>query len=264
MNIFKLYKQSFSTIVTNPNITLFLVLFLILSNVFALYVFSAKTFIVAMILSFCVFLLSLCFVSGWFNVIKDVAKSENNKIQNSTELNDSTYSQTSTQSKNYFSIFLEGIGKNIIPVGIGSLIYTLILILVFTLSAKFANHFFGSLDFLLKDLTTIAQDNKALMEYFDKLSVDQKYSIYAWQLCFILSSMIFNFIMLFYFPALIFNEKSNVFLRAIGGLKDSICFLFKNFFGALFLYVCIYSTYLFLGILKAIFVNNSIISIVIL
>ena len=226
MNIFKLYKQSFSTIVTNPNITLFLVLFLILSNVFALYVFSAKTFIVAMILSFCVFLLSLCFVSGWFNVIKDVAKSENNKIQNSTELNDSTYSQTSTQSKNYFSIFLEGIGKNIIPVGIGSLIYTLILILVFTLSAKFANHFFGSLDFLLKDLTTIAQDNKALMEYFDKLSVDQKYSIYAWQLCFILSSMIFNFIMLFYFPALIFNEKSNVFLRAIGGLKDSICFFF--------------------------------------
>lgn len=246
MNIFKLYKDSFSIVVMNPTVTLFLVMFLIVSNIFAGYLISVKSFLVAAILSFCIFMLGLCFASGWFNVIKDIA------------------CDSKAENKNYFAVFFEGIGKNIIPVGLGSFLYTLLLTLLFFLAGKFANHFFGSLDFILRDMATIAQDNKALMEYFNNLSVDQKYIVYSWNLCFVLVSLIYNFLLMFYFPALIFNEKTNNFLKPFVAFKDSICFLFKNFFGSLFVYICIYLTYMLLSVLKALFVANPLVSILLL
>lgn len=246
MKLFEIYKKSFATVVSNPAVTLFLVLFLIVSNILTSYMFTSRTKIVAFILSFCVFLLSLCFVAGWFYIVKDVAKND------------------SDENKNYFAIFLEGIGKNIIPIGIGSFIYTFILTLVLFLTGKVAYNLFGSLDFILKDLITITQDSNLLNEYLNKLTVDQKYTIYAWQLSFIFASMIFNFIMLFYFPAIVFDEKSNMFKKAFSALIKALCFLFKNFFGALFLYICIYFTYMFLGILKVLFGANVIVSILLL
>jgi len=245
MNLFNIYKNSFEIVAKNPAITLFLVAFLIASNLLAGFMFTSNTKLVATIISFCLFMLSLCFVSGWLNVIKDVSKN-------------------GSKEKNYFPIFLEGIGKNIIPIGIGSFIYTLILVFVLFLTGKIAHNLFGSLDFILKDLVNLAQDNNALMEYFEKLTDNQKYIVYMWQISFILSSMIFNFVMLFYFPAIIFNEKSNVFFKALVELKDSIVFLFKNFINILFIYICIYSVYAFLGILKAMFSSNMIVSILLL
>ena len=139
MNLFNIYKKSFEIVVQNPAITLFLVIFLIASNLLAGFMFTSNTKIVAMVMSFCIFMLSLCFVSGWLNIIKDCAKDEKSK------------------EKNYLSIFLEGIGKNIIPVGIGSFIYTLILMVVLFLTGKIAHQAFGSLDFILKDLLRLAR-----------------------------------------------------------------------------------------------------------
>ena len=100
MKIFDLYKKAFTGVMVNPTITMFLVLFLILSNLMASQMFASKTAIVSTILSFCLFMLTLSFISGWLYVAKEISlKGEK-------------------ENKNYFAIFLEGIGKNILPVGI--------------------------------------------------------------------------------------------------------------------------------------------------
>ncbi|MBQ7287436.1 MAG: hypothetical protein IJW73_06720 [Candidatus Gastranaerophilales bacterium] len=246
MNLINIYKKSFYTVFANPAVTLFLILFLIASNFLSSYMVVARTKIVAMILFFCAFLLGLCFISGWLQIMKDV--SEDEKAEN----------------KNYFAIFLEGIGRNIIPIGIGGFIYTLLITILFLITGKIAFHLFGSLDFILKDLANLVYDNNALMEYFSKLDVNQKYTIYSWQLSFIFASMIFNFIMLFYFPALIFDNSKNIFLRPLIALKNAICFLFKNFFTSILIYLSIYFTYMCLMILNALFSANVIISILLL
>lgn len=245
MKLFELYKKSFSNVVANPTITMFLVLFLILSNLMAVYMFSSKTVIVATILSFCLFMLTLSFISGWLYIVKEIS------IEGEKE------------NKNYFSVFLEGIGKNIIPVGIGSFIYTLLLVLVLLITGKIAFLLFGSLDFIAKDITVLTQDTNQFIQHLEKLNDNQKYILYSWQLCFIFASAVFNFILLYYFPSIIYNEK-NIFLRAFSALWIAIKFLFKNFFSSLFVYLTIYLTYFALSILKFFFMQNTIISILIL
>ena len=207
------------------------------------YAYGAKSAITTLIISTCTLLLSLCFVAGWFNVIKDIAK--NNE----------------TQNKNYFAIFIEGIGKDVYSVGIACLIYGILLTILLVLTGKAAHHIFGSLDFITKDIMTIAQDNNAVIEYLKKLTDEQKYIISAWELSLIFSTMVFNFIMLFYFPSIIYNEKTNTFLKPFVGLKDSVCFLFKNFFGAISIHICIYIIYMLIGIINAAYGNNFVISI---
>ena len=243
MNLFNIYKKSFSQVMTNPVVTLFLILFIIVSNLFMSYAYSAKSIITTLIVSTCAFLLSMCFIAGWFSVIKDVSK------------------DTQTQNKNYFSIFMEGIGKDVFPVSIACLIYGILLTIILILTGKIAHHAFGSLDFITKDIIPIAQDNSALMEYLNKLTDEQKYVISAWELSLIFSTMVFNFLMLFYFPSIIYNEKTNIFLKPLVGLKDGICFLFKNFFGALAIHISIYIVYMLIGIINAALGNNFVISI---
>ncbi|MBR3604400.1 MAG: hypothetical protein IKL52_00030 [Candidatus Gastranaerophilales bacterium] len=243
MNLFNIYKKSFSQVMTNPVITLILILFIISSNLFMGFAYGAKSIITTLVVSTCAFLLSLCFIAGWFSVIKDITKDEK------------------SQNKNYFSIFMEGIGKDAFSIGVGCLIYGILLGVILVLTGKIAHHTFGSLDFITKDIVSIAQDNSALMEYLNKLTDEQKYIISAWELSLIFSTMVFNFIMLFYFPSIIYNEKTNMFLKPLVGLKDGIVFLFKNFFCALAIHISIYIVYMLIGIINAALGNNFVISI---
>lgn len=245
MKITELYKKSFGAIFSIPSLTMILVLFLIASTLITKDV-QTTSGISLILKTICLYLMSLCFASGWFYLFKNI---------NTTKEKD---------EKNYYGLFLEGIGKNIIPFAIASIIYVFLFGIVTFLTIKFAHHTFGSLDFFLKDFMTIANDNNALIEYFNKLSVDEKYIIYAWQLTFIAVSAIFNFILLFYFPSIIYEEKFNMFLKPFVALKNCVVFVFKNFFGALLLYLSIYFAYVILNILKVFAMNYIILSILLL
>ena len=245
MKIFNLYKKSFTSVIVNPTITMFLVLFLILSNLMTAQMFAAKTALVSAILSFCLFMLTLSFISGWLYIAKEISL------------------EGEKENKNYFAIFLEGIGKNILPVGIGSFIYTLLFVIIMFLTGKIAYSVFGSLDFIVKDVAILTQDTNQLIEYIGKLDVNQKYILYCWQICFIIATAIFNFLMLFYFPAIIFSEK-NPFLKPLSALTNSIKFLFKNFFGSLFIFLTIYFIYFSSSILKFLFAQNAFVLILLL
>ncbi len=232
MNLFGLAKKSFLTVLSNPSVTLFFVLFLILSNFIASYAFLSKKILIVTLISICTILLTLSFMSGWFQVVKDISLDEEKK------------------EKNYFPIFLEGIGKNIIPIAIGSVIYITLFSLVMFLTAKIASHFFGNLDFLIKDIVAISQNNDAAIEYFKNLPVDKQYTLYAWQLSFMLVGAIFSFVTFFFFPSIVFEKKGNIFQKPFFALFSQLKVLFKNFFSSLGLFFGIYLIYMILGILK--------------
>ena len=232
MTVMSLIKKSFLTVVTNPVITLFLVLYLILTSVLSVYIQSSQSQIIGLILIFCEFSLTLCFVSGWLQIVKENIKEE--------------------KGNKPFSIFLEGVGKNIIPITIGAFIYAIFFVGVLFLTTIFADKFIGSLDFIIKDLPVITQNPNAFTQYFMNLTDNQKYILYAWQFTIIIVSMVYNFLFLFYLPAIIASKTDNVFLKSIIAIKESFVFTFKKFFRALGIYFLIYSFYAILSILKVI------------
>ena len=237
----ELYKKTYNAVISNPSITMILVLFLIASALLAKD-FQGIMNIPDILKTLCLLLLSLTFISGWFYLFKNISTSK------------------TKEDKNYFAEFLEGVGKNILPFFIGSIVYVSLFLVITFLTVKFAHNAFGSLDFFIKDFVLIANNNNALIEYFDKLSDNEKYIIYAWQLTFIVVSMLFNFIFLFYFPSIVYEEKYNMFLKPFVALKNAIRFIFKNFFGSLFLYFALYFVYVFFNIIRVYTSNNLILS----
>lgn len=244
MTVLSLIKKSFLTVITNPAITLFFVLYLIFSSILSVYIQSVQMPIVGLILIFCEFSLTLCFLSGWFQIIKENIGEEKNIKP--------------------FSSFLEGVGKNIIPITLGIFVYSICFIFVLFLTSILADKFIGSLDFILKDLPVITQNPNTFAQYFASLSDGQKYILYAWQFAILIASMVFNFIFLFYFPAIVSDNKNNIFLKPFFALKESLKFTFKNFFKALGVYFLIYSFYVILSVLKALTMQFAFASILIL
>ena len=250
MKIIDLIKKSFRIVVENPTITLFFVLFLIISNFLAPYIMIAQSKIVALIIALCIFFLTTVFLAGWFQMLKEVSKEED---------------ISKLKDKNFFATFLEGISKNGIAVTIGVIIYLSLLSVVLFLTSEIALRLFGSLDFIFRDMMVNASrsvDNA--INYLQNLSDDQKFMIYGWQFSFVIASMIYNFFFLFIAPIIVKDDNKNQFIKPFIAFVSSICFSFKNFFGTLGVFFIIYIIYFTLGITKAIIGSNVILSIVIL
>ena len=241
-----LVKKSFDTVNENSTITLFLVLFLIVANFLLPYIFSAKSIISSSVLAVCLFLFTAVFAAGWINILKESIDKEKLK------------------DKNFSAIFLEGVGKNTVSMIISFLGYTFFLVFVLFLTGKFAQHIFGGLDFLFRDIFNLATEQNAFMEYIKTLSTDKLFIIYGWQLSFMLAITIYNFIFLFMAPAIADDDKTNVFLRPFVAFKNSICFIFKKFFHVLGLYFLICLCTSFLNILRAMMSFNIVFAIVFL
>lgn len=250
MKIIDLIKKSFRIVVENPTITLFFVIFLIISNFLAPYIMIAQSKVVALIIALCIFFLTTVFLAGWFQMLKEVAKEED---------------ITKLKDKNFFAIFLEGISKNGIAVTIGVIIYLFLLSAVLFLTSEIALRLFGSLDFIFRDMMINASgsvDNA--LNYLQNLSDDQKFIIYGWQFSFVIASMIYNFFFLFLAPIIVKDDNKNQLIKPFYTFISSICFTFKNFLGVLSVFFIIYLIYFSLGITKAIIGSNVILSILIL
>lgn len=234
-------KKSFDCVIKNPAITLFLVLFLIVLSILAKYIIAAKTIAIAITLFLCFLALVFAYFSGWFKVIKESCDKE--KIK----------------EKNFYMIFLEGIGENIIPTALGLIIYSALMIFVVYLSQLVAFKVFGSISFFLDGLNKVTSENGNLIEYFNSLDDNQQYIIYGWNICIMVSVAIFNFVSMFYFPAIL-DTKNNQFIKPFSAILKSLKFLFKNFFGAVALSILIYILNMIIAYLNTIFAQNVILS----
>lgn len=246
MIVFDIIKNSYRSVIENPSITLFLVLFLIVSNLVASYVLSAPNIMLGQIMIVCLFAFVCIFISGWFKVIQESIDRE--KIKD----------------KKFYPIFLEGIGENILSVVLGSIIYCLVLFLGIFLSQKIAMTTFGNIDFFLNDLNSITQNNISLVEYFQGLTDEQKNVVYGWNFCILCGITLFNFLFLFYYPALISEKNASFLKKPFIAVWKNLKFLFKNFFGVLFVSILVHIIHMILAYLNAKFATNLILSIVFL
>lgn len=244
MTINNLIKKSFKTVINFPIITLFLVVFLIVSSLLTTSIVSAKTLPVMSILMTCAFLTAAVFVSGWFKVIKEAIDED--------------------KTKNYFAIFLEGVGKNLLSTICAIILYFILFVGVVFLARFLAYHIFGGLEFLTKELVASTVNTSDFIENFNKLTLEQQSTIYGWYFTLIASCSIFNFLLLFYFPSMFFIEDKNAFLRPFLAIKNSLVFTFKNFFGVLAICALIHVIYFFIALLSTIFSSNVIISVLVL
>lgn len=240
--LLSLIKKSFSQITENSSIILFVVSYMILVSVIAP---LATTNFLMKTLGICLILLTVVFCSGWLQLINEVVLDKE------------------IHKKSVFAIFLEGIGKNIVPVIIAMGLYLLILILDLYLTGLVANHFFGDINAIFKDIFASAGENNNLIEIFRALPTEKQYTLYGWQFCLIVGTFILGFLFLFYFPFLI-NCKNNICIRPFDALWQSLKFTFKNFLSILGLYVLMNVIYILIGILRALSSSNMVASIVML
>ncbi len=205
-------KNAAKSVAYNPSLVLFPVLYIILLNI--LLVLGAKSKIVAVSLIFfvCAFLFTAAWTSGWFGMIKK-----------------SFVNPQNTQKQPQLPIFFENVGKNIISVGLGLVLYMALAALGAVIITALATKIFGSLDFVIRDLQAAKETGITMAQYFKTLPTDKMYIIYGWQILFVLSYFIFNFLMTFFFPALMDETDENVYLKPFIAIKNSIVFVFRNF-----------------------------------
>ena len=247
MILFDSIKKSLAITLKTPAIALFFVLFLILINILGAYTMQSRTGLITAVLAFCIYALICVFFAGWFHVAKESFDKDENK------------------EKNFYSIFLEGIGMNWVLSALGVLVYFLIFILFVMLAKELAHFVFGSIDFLVKDLANVPANNEAMTKYFTSLTTDQKYVIFCWQMTFIGLISIFNFLFLFYFPALFENSrKENIFIRPLKAIYRCVFFTIKNFFAVIAVAILIHLTNIVLALLNAAAGNHGLLSVLIL
>ena len=244
MSLIDLIKNSFAKVVENPTTTLILVVFLLGVNFIIPAIFTTTNKLTAILLISCLFMLCCSFLAGWFQVIKET-KGE-------------------IKDKNFFAIFFEGAGKNLIKTIIAIILYFVFFTLMVFIARHIALKVFGSLDFLFLDIRSIASDNSSLMQYFNNLTDNQKYTILGWQMSFIWALTVFNFLSLFYFPAVFYSRAKNQFLVSFIALIDNIVFTFKNFFPVLLIFILINFIHFILAVLNALFANNALMSLILL
>ena len=115
MNLLNIYKKTIATIFSEPAIAMFFMLYIISSSFLGGVALSTKTSFNALVMVFCFFVFALCFISGWLEIIKESAKTPQFR-----------------EDKSHWGVFLEGIGKNIVSLGIGLFIYLALFIFAIT------------------------------------------------------------------------------------------------------------------------------------
>ena len=189
-------KKSISIIVDNPILTLSFVIYLIfltlimpklfmgqniilfITILLLLLVFTSaffagwlpKLFMGQNIILFITILLLLlvftsAFFAGWLQMVKTAIA--NSKKENR---NDEERIKEFSEIKNDF---FAAIPVYILPLLGGIILYLVMFFLLVTFNIKFANHFIGSLDFLVEKINSIPQDSQGLHAFFASMPQDK-------------------------------------------------------------------------------------------
>ena len=233
-----LIKKSFNNIISNPILVLFLVLSSIITSIFVSFTIVQTNFYIFSLLSLCSFLFTAVFFAGWLGMFKELALRPEKKDEEISE----------TEYRSLGGVFLESAGYNFVPFAIGLILHIIFVFIFFMIAKIFAAYLFGNPMELLKD---IPANTENLMEYIKNIPDDKQLILYGWQLCFMASMLIYQFLFMYFFPALIFNSENNIFTRPFFAIKDAIIFLFENFFKSLGIYVFLLTLYISFAVLKA-------------
>ena len=233
--MFKAIKKSVLITIDNPILTMSFVIYLIFLTLALPKLFVAQNLLIFALISILTTALSAAFLSGWLQMIKSAIK--NSKKENRSE--EEKLEEFNQIKKDFFC----AVPVYTLPLLVAIILYLIMFALLTGLSANIANHYIGSLDFLIKDANVISQGGEALQKFILNLPKEKIMILYGWQLLFDFVIGSFNFLLMFWLSALYYPQKCS--LNPISALKNSILAIIKHPIRSAGLYL----TILFLGFL---------------
>jgi hypothetical protein len=226
----KYFKNAFK--ITNENIILTtpLILFLFLLSIYLEVARNAPANILSMVLLLVTTLFMLAaFSAGWFNMVKKAVA-----------LDKQEFLADEDRAKASFNLIKElpaGVGEYFLSFIGGIILYFILFMVLSLISYKIGVHFLGQIDLSQNELLAIL--NSADVKNAISVIPAQKLAkLEIWYMIFLTVMTIHYFITMFLVPEIVNRTKNPVI-----ALGKSIAFVFKNFLGAvvLFLYVNIVS-----------------------
>ena len=180
--------------ITNKYIILatVLILYSLITNIYAVCFASAKTNIAGIIIAVLVLILmSGAFFAGWFKMIKDIVLEPEKDNSNSI-----------------IKVFPEGVGEYFLPALGGILLTSAIFGIVGAATFYFGLHFIGNPHIDWTKITSISNNITAQKEYLSSLSSTQLAQILQWNQLFIITVTTSYFLLFLYLPVLFFKTKN--------------------------------------------------------
>ncbi len=226
-------KKSISIIIDNPILTLSFVIYLIFLTLLMPKIFISQNIIVFILTVILTLLLTSAFFAGWLQMVKSA-------IYNSKK-QDRSDEERFREFINIKNDFFAAVPVYIMPLLAGIILYLIMFSLLVAFNIKFANHFIGSLDFLIEKLNSMPKDTQGLQAFLDALPQEKILVIWYWQILFLFTIGVFNFFMMFWASALYYPQKCTT--NPLSALKNSLLVIFKHPVKSFTLYLFI----LFLG-----------------
>ena len=146
---------------------------------------------------------------------------------------------------------------------IALLFYFVVLLGFLYFTGLIANHVFGDINVILKDIMANANENSNILQLITSLPDEKQFVLYGWQICFIIASFVLGFLYMMYCPFLI-DIEANVFAKPFVAFWRSLKFTFKNILSVAGLYLIIYIANMILSILRSLAQHNMILSVLLL
>ena len=210
--------KSLSIVFNNPVLIFSFIIYLIFLNIALPKLFVAQNIFMSVLILFVALLLSAGFFSGWLQMIKTAIK--NSKIENKT---DEQKVQEMVEIRNDF---FAAVPVYFMPIFWAIILYILMFFTLMALNVKFANHYFGSLDFFRETINLASQNPENIQNLIQNLPQEKLLILWNWQTLFLMTIGIFNFLLMFWLSALYYPSKCKA--NSLSALKDSILAIIKH------------------------------------
>ncbi|MCQ2743407.1 MAG: hypothetical protein MJ230_01245 [bacterium] len=218
-----------------------LILFSLLSGVYATISVNGKNVIGMAVAVVILFLMSVTFVAGWGQMVKLAALDESPDNPNSIIKN-----------------FSFGVGGYFLPV-LGLIIIAGIVTGMFLfLAYKTGMYYIGEIGINMNDFSKALSNQETLKAFLSGLTTSQLIKINAWNMLILGVMMISSFLLFLFLPALFFTCK-NPFKALFISIKNIFS---KNFFNTMGIYLLIFGMNFLISIFSTIFASNVIMNFV--
>ena len=253
-DLISIYKKAFTLTKENIMIAQPLIIYLLVISITsgALYLQTNKTAFVIFLISN--FFLSTAFFAGWFKVVKKTVEVSRVNYEKEEDKN--------AASMDTIKEFFPGVSEYFISVSAAFIIYFAIGVFIVFLGYKLGTAYLPSPDLNFNKLMAVSAQSPAEMQKFVmSLSMTQLKAINIWVMYIAGLSLLFNFITLFIFPAL-YNIEKKTFFTPFIALWKNITFIFRNFFGAAAVLICLACLNILVSMVNAVFSINIILTII--
>ncbi len=215
--MFKSIRQSFGIVGKNLILAQPFILFLLVISLLGGGLYGVQGNPIAFIVfALSLIMLSVAFMAGWFYMTKKTIEFEEDKSMPDEE--------KAVKSFGLIKHFFPGVGEYFINMIGLSILYLILTALISFAAFKFGMHMFGNPNVDIMKLNSMHGSYPELNSYFASLPERQLYSLTSWFAFLSLVSFAFQFLTLWWVPALYYSTK-NPFL-AFG---YSVKFLFHKF-----------------------------------